>query len=120
MKPTGPTNPVLRKLVEDLRSRGYKEKIPFLLKLADELSRSRRRKVEVNIAKINRICKEGEVVVVPGKVLGYGVLKKPVTIYAWSFSAQAKEKIKNAGGNILTIHELIEKNPIGSGVRIIC
>ncbi|HIQ49870.1 MAG TPA: 50S ribosomal protein L18e [Nanoarchaeota archaeon] len=120
MKPTGPTNPLLRKLIEDLRTRGYKEKIPFLIKIADELSRQRRRRVEVNVGKINRLCKENETIIVPGKVLGYGILTKPVTVAAWKFSKQAMEKIKSAGGKTLTIEELVAKNPKGSGVRIIC
>ncbi len=120
MRPTGPTNPMLRKLIENLRTRGYKEKIPFLIKVSDELSRQRRRRVEVNIAKLNRVCKENETVVVPGKVLGYGVLSKPLTIAAWKFSKQALEKIKAAGGEALSIEELIKQNPKGSGVRVIC
>lgn len=120
MKPTGPTNPLLRKLIDDLRTRGYKEKIPFLVKIADELSRQRRRKVEVNVGKINRVCKENETIIVPGKVLGYGVLNKPVNVAAWKFSKQAAEKIKASGGKTLTIEELVSQNPKGSGIRIIC
>ncbi len=120
MKPTGPTNPLLRKLIEELRTRGYKEKIPFLIKLAEELSRQRRRRVEVNVAKLQRICKEGETVVIPGKLLGYGVLTKPLNVAAWKFSKQAEEKVKTAGGKVLSIEELIAQNPRGSGVRIIC
>ncbi len=120
MKPTGPTNPLLRKLIEELRTRGYNEKIPFLIKLAEELSRQRRRKVEVNVAKLQRICKEGETVVIPGKLLGYGVLTKPLNVAAWKFSKQAEEKVKAAGGKVLTIEEVIAQNPRGSGVRIIC
>lgn len=36
------------------------------------------------------------------KVLGDGVLKKPVTIVADSFSAAARKSIENAGGKALT------------------
>ncbi len=120
MKPTGPINPLLKKLVEDLKTRGYKEKIPFLIKIAEELSRQRMRKVEVNVGKLNRICRENETVIIPGKVLGYGILNKPVTVAAWKFSKQAIEKIKASGGKTLSIEELISKNPKGSNVRIIC
>ncbi len=120
MKSTGPTNPLLRKLIEELRTRGYEEKIPFLIKLAEELSRQRRRRAEVNIAKLQRICKEGETVVIPGKLLGYGMLTKPLNVAVWKFSKQAEEKVKAAGGKVLTIEELIAQNPRGSGVRIIC
>ncbi len=119
MKPTGPTNPILKEFIEEIRTRGYKEKVPFLLKLADELSRQRRRKVEVNVGKIERFVKEGESVVVPGKVLGYGMLKKPVTVYAWAFSKSAEEKIKSAGGKALSLRKLLEDNYKGSGTRIL-
>lgn len=36
----------------------------------------------------------------PVKILGTGEIKKPLTVYAHSFSTSAIEKIKNAGGNI--------------------
>lgn len=120
MKPTSATNPLLKKLIEELRSKGYKEKIPFLIKIADELLRARRRRVAVNIGKINRICKENETVLVPGKVLGYGILNKPLTIAAWKFSKQALEKIKASGSKAISIEELIAENPKGSNVRIVC
>ncbi len=119
MKSTGPTNPILREFIEEIRSRGYKENIPFLIKLADELSRQRRRKVEVNVGKLERVLKDGEVAVIPGKVLGYGILKKPITVYAWAFSKQAESKIKSAGGKALSLRKLIEENYKGSGTRII-
>lgn len=120
MKPTGPTNPILKNLIEDLRSKGYKENIKFLIRLAELLEKSRRRKVEVNLSKLERVCKENETVVIPGKVLSYGILTKPLTVSAFKFSPVAKEKIKNVKGKILTINQLIEKNPKGTNVRTIC
>ena len=120
MTPTGPTNPVLRRLIEKLYEKGYREKIPFLIKIADELSRQRRRRVIVNVGKLNRLCKENECVVVPGKVLGDGVIEKPIKVAAWKFSKSAKEKIEKAGGKTLSIEELVSENPKGSNVRIIC
>ena len=41
-KPTGPTNPILKKMIEDIRSKGYKESVPFLIEVAEKLERSRR------------------------------------------------------------------------------
>ncbi|NOZ81578.1 MAG: 50S ribosomal protein L18e [Candidatus Micrarchaeota archaeon] len=117
-KPTGPTNPVVKKLIEELRTRGYSESSKFMIRLAELLGRPRRRRVEVNLAKIERHTSENETVVVPGKVLGYGYLTKPVTISALSFSKKAREKIKLAGGKAISIQELVKNNPRGSNVRV--
>ncbi|MFQ6021000.1 MAG: 50S ribosomal protein L18e [Candidatus Aenigmatarchaeota archaeon] len=117
-KPTGPTNLVLRKLIEDIRNQGYKEKSNFLINLAKKLETPRRRKIEVSLTKINRFCKEGEIVLVPGKVLD-GILDKKLTIVAVKFSSKAKHRIEKSGSNIISIRELIKKNPKGSKVRLI-
>jgi len=119
-KPTGPTNPVLKGIIEDLNAAGHKHKVPFALKIAEELSKSERIRVEVNLTRIERNAKNGEIVVVPGKVLGDGELKKPVTIAASNFSMSAMEKISKAGGKAITLAELFEQNPKGTGVKILC
>ncbi|MFH0928805.1 MAG: 50S ribosomal protein L18e [Candidatus Aenigmatarchaeota archaeon] len=118
-KPTGPTNPLMKKLIEDIRSQGYNEKIPFLLEMAKRLEKSKRKKPEVNLSQLNRVCKENETVVVPGKVLSSGVLKKTLFVAAASFSMTAVEKINEAGGKTLSIKELIKNNPKGKDVRIV-
>jgi large subunit ribosomal protein L18e len=119
MKRTGPTNPILKKLIEDLRNQGYKEKIPFLIEIAKKLEKSRRKRPEVNLSKLNRVCKENETVIVPGKVLSSGILRKPLTVAAASFSMSAIEKIQKAGGKTISIRELIKNNPKGTNVRIV-
>jgi len=117
-RPTGPTNTILKDLIKDIRTHGYKDKSGFLLRLAELLEKPTRRKAEVNLSKLNRVCKENEVVVVPGKVLD-GLLNKPLTVAAINFSYKAKVNIEKAGGKVLTIKELIHKDSKGSNVRII-
>jgi large subunit ribosomal protein L18e len=117
-RPTGPTNPVLEGLIEEIRSLGYKEKSNFLIRLAELLEKPTRRKAEVNLSKLNRICKENETIVVPGKVLD-GLLSKPVTVAAVNFSHKARINIEKAGGKVLSIRELVHKDPKGSKVRIV-
>ncbi len=119
-KPTGPTNPELRNLIVELRNRGYEQKSKFLLAVSKKLSVPSRRRAEVNLARLERNCKENETVLVPGKVLSYGILTKPLTIACWNFSKAAKEKVEKSKGKIITIKELIEKNPTGKNVRIMC
>ncbi len=105
----GFTDPRLRKLLGVLR----KSSSAFWKKVAWELSRPRRRRVAVNLGKINRLAKEGYVVVVPGKVLGGGHLNKAVKVAAYAFSKKAAEEIKRAGGTALTLEELFKENPEG-------
>jgi large subunit ribosomal protein L18e len=118
-KSTGPTNPIIVKLVSDLRQQGHKDNLPFLLDIAEKLSVSRRQKAEVDMSKIQRVASENEVIIVPGKVLSTGVIKKKVTVAAANISGAAAEKIVKAGGKIITIEELIKQNPKGTNVRIV-
>lgn len=87
--------------------------------VADKLRKSKHKRVAVNISRINRHSTDDETVVVPGKVLGSGVLTHRVKVAALSCSRQAREKIEGAGGKYLTIPALIQENPGGSGIRII-
>ncbi len=119
MKRTGPTNFELRRLIHDLRKSSRAFNAPAWRYVAELLSRPTRRRVVVNLSKINRHARPGEVVVVPGKVLGAGMLEKPVTVAAFSFSAEAIRKIREAGGRPLTIRQLLEENRAARGVRII-
>ena len=119
-KPTGPTNIYLKQLIQKLRKLSYEKNIPIWLTVAEKLEKPRRKKVEVNLSKIERYVKEGETIVVPGVVLGSGDLTKKIKVAAWRFSSSARKKIEKIGGECLSIEELVEKNPKGSRVRIIC
>ena len=72
---------------------------------------------EVNLNKINRYTKDGDVVIVPGKVLGYGELNHKVTVVAYSFSKSAIEKI-NKNGKAIDILEFAKEGKT-RGVKII-
>ena len=102
----------LKKMAKEHRARIWKA-------VAEHLRKSRRRKVEVNLSKINRYTSEGDVVVIPGKVLGAGFLEHKVTIAAFAYSESAKRKIIESGSRAITIEELVNENPKGSGVKII-
>ncbi len=119
MKRTGPTNIVLRKTIRLLYKASREHRAPIWRAIAEELEKPRRRRRVVNISRINRYTKEGDVVVVPGKVLGAGTLDHPVTVAAISFSKTALEKIKAVGGKAIHILDLVQMNPRGSNVKII-
>ncbi|MFP4116646.1 MAG: 50S ribosomal protein L18e [Candidatus Aenigmatarchaeota archaeon] len=111
------TNPVLKKTVSRLEEKGRKEELDLWKDLAKRLKKPRRNKSSVNISKINRHAKEGETVVVPGKVTGYGSLDKDVDVAAFDFSKSAKEKVEE-GGKVMSILDLAEENQEGENVRI--
>ncbi|KUG19697.1 lsu ribosomal protein l18e [hydrocarbon metagenome] len=73
----------------------------------------------MNISKINRYAQEGETLLVPGKVLGSGVLEQSVTVAALHFSESAVNKITGANGTCMSIEELLRDNPKGRHVRIL-
>ncbi len=119
MKRTGPTNIVLRKTIRELRKIGRENKAAIWLRIAEELEKPRRGRRAVNISRINRYTSDGDVVVVPGKVLGAGVLDHSVTVAAIGFTAKALEKIRASGGRAIHVLELARSNPRGSNVKII-
>lgn len=91
----------------------------FWKKIIEEAKKSRRRRRVVNLYKIDRLTSSGDAVYIVGKVLGVGELSHPLFISAFSFSRKAYEKIKKAGGMILTTAEFAERYPDGRNVKII-
>lgn len=108
----------MNELIVHLKKLSLEKKIPLWKAVARELEKSRRMRREVNLEKINRICRDNETIIVPGKVLALGELYKKVTVAAFSFSDSAYAKI-NEKGKAMSIQELLQENPQGSGVRII-
>jgi large subunit ribosomal protein L18e len=117
-RPTGPTNPVLRRLIRDLRRLSREKSARIWADVADRLEVPRRMRAEVNLSQIERYADGGETVIVPGKVLASGRITKPVTVAAFRFSKSAVGKIARAGGRALTIRQLMDENPTGRGARL--
>jgi len=119
VKRTGPTNVYLRRLINSLEKVGKENNANIWMYVAELLSKPTRKRVEVNLGKINKLCNEGDMVLVPGKVLGYGRLDKKITVAAWRFSENALRKMEQVGSEAISIEELIRRNPKGSNVKII-
>jgi large subunit ribosomal protein L18e len=113
------TNPHLRMTVRFLKKAHRQYNAALWATVAELLSRPRRSRVIVNVGELNRLLNDGDIAVVPGKVLGDGELSKKVTVAAWSFSKTAVDKIKAAGGEAITIPELVRRMPKPSGVKLI-
>ena len=115
---TGTTSLVLDNLIIDLRKLSVKEKVNLWKRVAFDLSKPRRQRREVDITRIDSFTKDGEIALVPGKVLSNGSLSKKVTVAAFKFSDSAKVKV-NSKGKAISIRELMKDNPKGKKVRII-
>ena len=107
-------NPERIKLSQELKKLSKEKKVRIWEKVASELG-----KKEINLDSVNKHTKENDKIVVPGKVLGRGKLEHKVKIAAFKFSSQAEKKIEDIGGEALTIRKLTQKNPKGSGVKIL-
>ncbi|MCX6694050.1 MAG: 50S ribosomal protein L18e [Methanomicrobiales archaeon] len=113
------TNPRLNTLISLLKDTSRENEVKIWRDIAERLEGSSCRYAEVNVSKICRYASAGETILVPGKVLGSGVLDVAVHVAALNFSASAHQKILGAEGHCMTIEELIRNNPKGSRVRIL-
>ncbi len=67
-----------------------------------------RRRASVNLYKLSKNTKEGDAVIVPGKVLSVGKLDHSISIAAMQFSKSALEKLKASKCSILGIKDIIK------------
>ncbi len=119
MKKTGPTNQRLRELITELKRISSEGNIKLWKRVALDLEKPSRNRRIVNLSRISRHTKENETIVVPGKVLGSGLLNHKITIAAYDFSDGALDKINRANSTAIKIEELM-KGPIkGKRIRII-
>lgn len=112
-------NIVLKRTIALLKKKAKENNAPIWNAVAELLSKPRRKRIFVNISRINRFSKDGDVIVVPGKVLGSGLINHKITVGAFKFSEAAKRKIEAAGGRCIFIEDLVEEQPKGSGVKIL-
>jgi large subunit ribosomal protein L18e len=119
MKKANPANPELINTIRFLKKSAKENDAKIWRNIAEVLSRTRRKRIAVNLSRVNRYAKEGETVAVPGKVLAAGEIDHPVTVSAFAFSRKAITKIQKAKGKCLSYRELLKKNPKGNSVRII-
>jgi large subunit ribosomal protein L18e len=90
-----------------------------LLELAKKLTRPTRMQAKINLEELGKEVKDGEKIIIPGKILGNGNIDKKITVIALAFSAGAKEKLKKAGCETKFLIKEIEENKTLKGIRII-
>lgn len=118
-KRTGPTNVQLIGLIQMLRKLSSEQKIGIWKRIAYDLEMPSRKRRVVNVYSLSKCTKENENVIVPGKVLGTGMIDHKVNVAAFEFSEGARKKIMSAKGTCMHISDMMQKNPKGKDVRII-
>jgi large subunit ribosomal protein L18e len=71
-----------------------------------------RKRAVVNLSKIGRSTKDGDNVIVPGKVLSSGVIGHKVTIAAMEFSEGALRALKDADCKIISLKDMVKANKV--------
>jgi len=112
-------NPELNDTIAGLKRKGRQNKSRVWLRVADLLAKPRRSRIAVNLSRLARNTRRGEIVAVPGKVLAAGSIGHSIHIGAFKFSQTAKAKIEKAGGSCVSLSELANNHPKGSKVRIL-
>ena len=81
-------------------------------RVAKIVSLPRRSRVSVNLNKLDKFAKEGDFIIVPGKVLSFGNVKRKFKIAAVEYSQNAEQKLKSNGCEVVGIEHMIKKeNP---------
>lgn len=116
---SGPSDPNTRALINALKKTSMKHDVGIWKRVAEMIGRPARQRPEVNIGKIERHTSAGDIVIVPGKLLGSGIITHKVTVAALNASSTARSAIVEAGGSVVSIDELLAQAPKGRGIMII-
>lgn len=87
--------------------------------IASILSGLKANRINKNLEEIDKNSKEGETIVISGKVLSGGNLNKKVKVVAFSFSEKTIEKLKKNKIDYAYILEEVQKNKDAKGVKIL-
>ncbi len=112
----GPENARVKIAVALLEKTSRKNKVRIWKCVAELLLMPARKKPEITLARLNKLTKEGEVVVTPAKILSNGSLGHAVRVGYFSASVPALKKL---GANAVPLEQLIKENPSGKNVRLI-
>ena len=103
----------------NLKKASTKHDAPIWARLAKDILKPSSARRDINLYRINKLTKDGDTVVVPGKVLGVGNISHKITLCPFSISSPALTKVLESGGKVVYHEELIEQNPTGKGVVLL-
>jgi large subunit ribosomal protein L18e len=112
------SNPIINETLKKLESVPKEQNKTFWIGIIEMISRPNSRRPVVNVGKISQLTKENDVVLIPGKILGGGLVDHAITVGALFMSKAAGKKIATAGGSVLNLVEFAEKYADGSGIIV--
>jgi large subunit ribosomal protein L18e len=114
---------LITSLIQDniwtLRRAFKKNKAPIWRALEREHAPPRPNRRDLTIGTLAEKTAAGQVIVVPGKLLGSGEIGHKLTVCAITISESASKKIIPGGGKLVSLSRLVEQFPEGKGVRLI-
>jgi large subunit ribosomal protein L18e len=87
------------------------------MEVAHILTNSRKKRKDFNLLEVEKA--EGEIIAIPGKLLGVGDITKKKKVVALNFSSSALEKLKKAGCETNLLADEIQKNKDAKGVVVL-
>jgi large subunit ribosomal protein L18e len=115
---TEKANPQLKLLIEKLKAYAREHQADVWKEVARRLEAPSNNYAKVNLSRLNRYTNSGDVIIIPGKVLGAGSIDHAISVSALNFSANARLKLLAASGTVMTIDEILDRSPKGSNVKI--
>ena len=113
------SNSTLVKTILELKEASRKNEAPLWRSIANRLEGSSRNWPSVNVSKLEYNINKNGKAIIPGKLMGTGIVTKKMTVAAYSFTDSEKEKIQSAGGKCLTYNDMIKATPKGTNVTVI-
>lgn len=118
-KRTYPQNPAILDTAKVLKDIYIKDLKPIWKRVYDLIMKPTRKRIVVNLSRIEKNTNDNDIIIVPGKLLGTGTLTKKITIAPLMISQTAIEKIETNGSKVVSIVDLAKKNPNGTKIKII-
>ena len=121
MKKTGPTRLSTRKLIREMQKKAKKSKQKIWRAIAVTLSKPARQRPSINLYKLEKLATrfDGKNFIIAGKVLASGEITKKISVIAFHYSKQAKQKIEAKKGNAMTLQEAMQKDIKPSEMMIV-
>ena len=95
------------------------KKLKSWLEIANMVSGPRRKQASLNLSQIDKETKEGDTIIIPGKVLSGGKVSKKIRIAALYFSKSAEKKLKEKKCEVVKIKDEIKINPGAKGLKVL-
>jgi large subunit ribosomal protein L18e len=108
-------------LIRRLEKAGIERKQAIWKTVAEMLEKPSRQRAAVNLSKLERLAKrfKEKTFLVPGKVLGTGILNEKILVAAYQYSASARKKIGAVHGKSLSLAELLESKEKPGNIMLV-